>query len=291
MTDSPNPKDIISSFVEERFSGDIDGLKYYCFAALKEYPDRRVYGRCSGSSSFDCDNTRLANAIYVLLWGGDGNIFPGLTMENVGSGKDFRGDTMNSFRWVLGSNKDLTVSRDIESWVKENAAYPKDKKGLSKTISHWDRYGMGEKAAIFYRTYHTVGNFVVLPNRYAGDTTLNFYRGENQWHDFFDRFLIELDKVFSGSDEKDVKLNYLAECNRSAFEGKTLPGLADALFLNDYMDGRKPKALFAPYSTGKWHKDIDNEEYRVFAMRYIDTATKIISHRADKMCKRLSELL
>lgn len=287
MTDSPKPKDIIARFEEERFSGNISGLKDFCFADLRG----TYYGRCSGSSSFDCDNTRLANAIYVLLWGGDGNIFPGLTMENVGSGKNFRGDTMNSFRWVLGSNKDLTVSRDIESWVKENAAYPKDKKGLSKTISHWDRYGMGEEVGKFYRKYHTIGNFVVLPNRYAGDTTLNFYRGKNQWHDFFDRFLIELDQVFSGSDEKDVKLNYLAECNRSAFDRKTLPELADALLLNDYMDGDKPKALFAPYSTGKWHKDIDNEDYRDFAMEYIEKATEIISHRANIMCNRLSELL
>lgn len=196
MTDSPNTRDIISRFVEERLARDINGLKDFCFAELKGTD----YGRCSGSSSFDCDNTLLANAIYVLLWGGDGKIFPELTMESAGSGKTFmfRGDTMNSFRSVLGSsNKKLTVTPDIVDWAGKNAVYPKDREGLPGTLSHWKQYDMEKEVMAFYRKCHTIGNFVVLPNREAGNTTLNRYRGK-KWHDFFDRFLIELDKVLSG---------------------------------------------------------------------------------------------
>ena len=312
MTDSP--KDIISRFVNEKLS-DISGLKDFCFADLRG----TYYGRCSGSSSFDCDNTRLANAIYVLLWGGDGNIFPGLTMENVGSGKDFpfRGDTMNSFRSVLGSkvlprktDKEPEVTPNIVNWVEENAAYPDDKNVLPGIISWWRHYGMGKKVQDFYLLYHTIGNFVVLPNRplqsEKGSFILNTYRGST-WNDFFDRFLIELDKVLPAYDstmgaesnvlpahdgKKDTELDVFV--SRSAFCGKTLRGLTDALFLRDYMNGDNtaPIPLFEPYSTTeKFRKNIDNEEYRVFAMRYIDTATKIISHRADIMCNRLSELL
>ena len=275
MTDSE--KKIISRFV-------IDGLQDLCFAGLRG----TYYGRCSGSSSFDCDNTRLANAIYVLLWGGEGNIFPELTMENVGTGKDFRGDTMNSFRWVLRSNKEPTVTPDkkIVDWVEKNAAYSKDKEDLIRTISHWKEYDKEKKVMAFYRKYHTIGNFVVLPNRKAGNTTMNLYRGKKRWQDFFDRFLIELDKVLSCQSDMDANLNDLVQCNRDAFRSRQLPELADALFLSDYMDGGKTKLLFKPPE-----KNIDDEEYRSFAMRYIDTATEIISRRAERMCEKLSELL
>lgn len=58
-----DPKEIVSSFVQEELSGDIVQLKNYCFADLKKTP----WGKCN--SGFDCDNTLLANAIYVLLWG------------------------------------------------------------------------------------------------------------------------------------------------------------------------------------------------------------------------------
>lgn len=150
---------------------------------------------------------------------------------------------------------------------------------------------MGEKVKDFYQAYHTIGNFVVLPNLSAEKTTMGPYRGTTSgWHDFFDRFLKELDKVLSGSDAKDAKLNALVQCNH-AFDGKTLPELADKLFLSDYMAGVTPKALFAPYSTEKFCRNIDNETYREFAMKYIDTATKIINNRAEKICDRLKTLL
>lgn len=292
---SDTPKEIVKAFLQDKFPGEnfpknVDGLKDFCFAKLKG-ADWKEY---RGPGSFDCDNIRLANAIYVLLWGGEGNIFPELTMENLGSDKEFRGDTMNSFNSVLNNNDktfDQTVSQEIKDWVEKNAAYSKHKKTLPGAIRHWGRYGMGEVVKNFYLKYHTIGNFVVLPNRFAENTTLNWYRGTNTWHDFFDRFLIKLNKVLSGSIDKDAILNALVDCNQSAFEGKTLPELADALFLKDYMDGENPKELFAPYSTEKFRKDIDNEEYRAFAMRYIGTATEIIIHRAEIMCDRLKALL
>ena len=93
-------------------------------------------------------------------------------------------------------------------------------------------------------------------------------------------------------DKKDTELDVFV--SRSAFCGKTLRGLTDALFLRDYMNGDNtaPIPLFEPYSTtGKLRMKIDNEKYRDFAERYIDKATEIISHRADIMCNRLSELL
>lgn len=132
---SDTPKEIVKAFLQDKFPGEnfpknVDGLKDFCFAKLKG-ADWKEY---RGPGSFDCDNTRLARAIYVLLWGGEGNIFPKLTMENVGTGKEFRGDTMNSFNTVLDI-KDKNVSQDIKDWVEKNAAYSKHKESLPGIIS------------------------------------------------------------------------------------------------------------------------------------------------------------
>ena len=258
------PQEIIKHFAEEKLSGDLTGLEGYCFSEL----NGTGYGKCSGMSGFDCDNTLLANAIYVSLWGGEGNIFPELTMENVGRGKPFRGDTMNSFGTVLGR--------------------------YDSTIGLWTRYGIGEKVEMFFRKYHTIGNFIVLPNRTApGTDTLNMYRGRT-WSDFFDRFLIELDKVLAGREDKDAGLDACIVCNRSAFHGMRMSKFSDALFLRDYMNeaNTAPQPLFAPRSMGnKFKRDIHDAAYRGFASFYMEKATEIISHRAKAICRKLSYIL
>ena len=270
MTDSP--KEIVARFVEERLAGDLDKLRNFCFAELKG----TGYGKCPGKSGFDCDNTLLANAIYVLLWGGGRKVFPELTLDKLGSGGKFpfRGDTMNSFRTVLGAGN------------------------FDSTVLLWKEYGMDEKVEAFFLKYHTIGNFVVLPTSSGNRMdTFNTYRGDLWgWHDFFDRFLVELDKVLRGSEDASADLRAIVECNRDAFQERQLPELANALFLDDYMDEKNaaPLPLFAPYSTStekRFPKKIADEAYRNFAYSYIDKATAIIDKRATAICDRLSRLL
>ena len=283
MTDSE--KKIISQFV-------IGGLQNLCFAGLKGTD----YGRCSGSSGFDCDNTLLANAIYVLLWGGEGNIFPKLTMDNVGTGKNFRGDTMNSFRSVLKSNKKPTVTpdKDIMDWVEKNAVYPQDKKDLPGTLSHWKQYGMEKKVMAFYRKYHTIGNFVVLPNRDDGNTTINLYRGKNRWHDFFDRFLIQLGNVLCDGGGKDPLLEELVNTNAfclDRFRGeKGFQALERNLLLEDCCDNEYAPEIVFPMNY-HWKNPSDPETYFRDAETYLDKAEKIISCRGRKMADVLQAKL
>ena len=259
MTESP--KEIITHFVGEKLSGKIAKLEDYCFSEL----NGTRYGRCSGMSEFDCDNTVLANAIYVLLWGGRGNIFPELTMENVGRGKAFRGDTMNSFNTVFGK--------------------------YDSTIDLWEKYGMGEQVDSFQKKYHTIGNFIVLPNRATpGIDTLNMYRGRT-WGDFFDRFLIELDKVLSGKEDKDAGLSACVACNQSSFQGIQISKMSNSMFLQDYIDesNAMPKPVFGHYFAGnKIKRDIHDAAYRKFALSYIEKTIEIISNRSKKICLELS---
>ena len=78
----------------ERLEGNIQELINFDFSSLRG--DSR-YG-CNGRS-FDCDDTNLMRGISFLLWGGS---FPDLTLYEIGPGKKYRGDTLNTFNRVFG---------------------------------------------------------------------------------------------------------------------------------------------------------------------------------------------
>lgn len=254
------PNKILLSFIQEKLSGDIERLKDYCFADLKGSP----WGKCN--SSFDCDNTLLANAIYILLWGGRDNFYSNLTLENVGTHRIYRGDTMNSFRSVLGK--------------------------YEESFSYWEKIGMAEKVSAFFRKYHTLGNFTVLPNKEYQGTTFNMERG-CKYGDFFDRFLMTMEKVMLDEPEKDEVFYQLKEANRECFNGKTLQQFSDTFFWDAYMTANKPKVLFAPHWTlrKRFYKISPASDYAVFAEKYIDEATRIINCRAEKMIAELKKNL
>ena len=57
-------KSLINNFVEERLQGNLNEFVRFDFAQLR---GDKKYGVCSGDS-FDCDNTNLSKAIYLLLF-------------------------------------------------------------------------------------------------------------------------------------------------------------------------------------------------------------------------------
>lgn len=87
-------RDFIHAFVRERLEGNIQELINFDFSSL--HGDSR-YG-CNGRS-FDCDDTNLMRGISFLLWG---ESFPDLTLYEIGPGKKYRGDTLNTFNRVFG---------------------------------------------------------------------------------------------------------------------------------------------------------------------------------------------
>ena len=258
-----DPKEIVSSFVQEELSGDIVQLKNYCFADLKKTP----WGKCN--SGFDCDNTLLANAIYVLLWGGKGNFYPDLTLESVGTGRFYRGDTMNSFRSALGN-----LSKE------ENRLY-------------WENICLRDEVCIFFNKYHTIGNFTVLPNRAYEKNTFNMARG-CKFGDFFDVFLLEMEKVLNGVPNQCDVLAQLVNANFEDFSNRTLSDFAKALLWEDYMDTDcgKPVTIFKDHHTFRSKiRSSEPEKYCNFAKDYISKATQIIDHRTDRILVLLQEKL
>ena len=75
--------ELIRKFVDEVLSGDWKKFETFDVRTLQT---SELYG-CPGRN-FDCDDTELMRAAYVVLWG---DFFPDLTMENYGYRKQYRG--------------------------------------------------------------------------------------------------------------------------------------------------------------------------------------------------------
>lgn len=147
-------KNFINEFIEEYLKGDIYAFLYFDFASLHQ--DKR-FG-CN-SRGFDCDDTNITRAICFILWG---EIFPDITFSDIGTGNKYRGDTLNTFHTVLG-------------------AYLPDKHsclGIEKSNADNRLRVLANK---FHAIYHSIGNFILLPNIAETDKkrayTFNTYRG------------------------------------------------------------------------------------------------------------------
>ena len=256
-------KQLLLDFIREKLDGDLERIRTFDFKSLR---GSEKYG-CPGRR-FDCDDTELARAVYVILWE---DFLPDLSMDTLGDGKKYRGDTMNSFHTMFG---------------REIPERPGFYAGLEK-------YGPSEELRERVREFGnrycgTIGNFVVLPNLYAENTTLNCCRGTNHWRDFFDRFLIGLGNVLCGRGEKDPVLEKLVRANAfcfGKFEGeKGFRALEHILMLESYCDshsGYRPKIIF-PLNY-HWKNPADPAAYFADAEKYLDRAETVIENRSREI--------
>lgn len=258
---------LVNDFVSEFCGGSWDNLKTFDFKTLKSSgkfgcPDR----------NFDCDDTNIMRAIYVLLWQ---DLFPNLNLDNFGFLRQYRGDTMNTFHTMFG---------------REISGRPGFFAGLEK-YSPSDE--LREKVRDFGRLHSTIGNYVVLPNYFACRTTLNCYRGTNSWRDFFDRFLFELHKVLTSAPDPDETLAELVKINGFCFDHfkgqENFSRLTDALYLSDYCDDSGlPKQVFS--LNFHWKNERDPEQYFRDSELYLEKTASIIRRRSGKMTARLKML-
>ena len=116
-------KSLVNNFVEERLQGNLSALSSFDFAQLR---GDKKYGFCR-SNSFDCDNTNLANAIYLLVFEDIWKDLTYLQLEN----RMYRGDTINSFNTTFG--RAVTTG----GYAGLNRFNP-DKSLLFNVVYHWD---------------------------------------------------------------------------------------------------------------------------------------------------------
>jgi hypothetical protein len=262
---TPEALDLVRKFVAEELHGDLDALADVHLAALEGHP---LYG--APGRTFDTDDCNLVRALFDVLYA---DALPGLSLATLGTGRAYRGDTLNTFHTLFG--------RPIPGQPGRFA-------GLER---HRPADDLRARAAAFHRTYHTLGNLAPLPNRSLGRLTFNTYRGTHaQWRDAFPAFLDNLRLALLDDPAADATLRQLVELNAEAFrEFRTPDGLArfaHRLDLDDYLDPATglPIPHYVPNAHFLAQRDAD---YAASADRYLAIAPSLIQRRAARMIARL----
>lgn len=261
--------ELIRSFVKDELDGEVEKLKTYDLAALN--PDE------------DPDMMLITQAIYIVLWG---DIYD-LTFDNMGSwgqdgGKPYRGDTMNSFRSLIGK----------EAWRAKEY-------GADKIPELW------EKVQLFYHRYHSIGNCIVIPNRGVREGGINGSRG-NYWNmrDYFDAFLVAIDVFQEKLEHQDAHFTGFERellCNAEYLPSyRKLEEWEDIFFLEPYFQEGKPIWLFNLPLEERLKKASADEnaegtqcfekiEYLQFLDDYLTKSLEVIAYRSEKMVAKLQE--
>ena len=280
---------IVRDFIEEELGGDIEKFRTFCFDDMKNF---------KGSIN-DPDMYYITQAIYIILWG---DIFD-LTFDKMGAWNvrntyPFRGDTMNSFGSMFGKED------------KENGyEFGRRAKmfGADKDEELWNRIQE------FYRIYHRIGNFIVIPNRGSVKYGINGARGRfyddeqvEGMRDYFDWFLIALatyqDKLSQGENdftrfEKQLHMN-----PEYAPDYFSISDWEKRFFLEPYFKDDKPTLLFdtpfenrlkttAAPSDRKHAGYYSDEEYLALMKDYLDKSEMVIDYRTDKIIETLKKIV
>lgn len=258
-----NCKKLLTEFINDHLDGNIENMRHFNFKRLE---NSKKYG--ASNQNFDPDDTILANAIYFILWE---KVVPELELSQIGTGKKYRGDTLNTFNTLFnGINK-----------------YCPDKE-LTFQVSK------------FKEKYLSLGNFMLMPNIsiQTGNATrtINTYRGTNSWRDYFDRFLKELSVFYTNEDECDKSLRRLIINNKFYFNKiDTMEKFKNINYLDSFFSiDREIRTCFEPYLYHWKYKRITSDlknEYIHFSKNYIKEASKIIDDRATIMIYHLNEKL
>ena len=258
---------LVRSFISERLDGDIDKLAGFDFALLK---GDSIYGT-TRQSNFDCDDTFLARAILTILFR---DLWPGLTYNNI-QRRVYRGDTINSFRTLFGPETDGRFPVPLKFGVS------------TELYDHIVR---------FHSTYHTIGNFMILPNYFHRQyRSFNLFRGAlSGWRDYADRFLMELKNALSRTPDADSRLIEIIDQNKFAFNAYkhhvSYNDIVDQMYLtryNDYIS--QGKLAFKGISHNK--PGLTAEEYQQEALLYLDFCESFIRERSQIMIVKLKEVL
>ncbi len=266
---APESRALVRKFVDEELRGNVAALADFDLSTLEGHP---LYG--APDRSFDTDDCNLVRAIFDLLYA---DALPGLASDTLGTGRAYRGDTLNSFHTLFG--------RPIP--------------GQPGRFAGLERYDPPDdlrvRAANFHRTYRTLGNLAPLPNRAWGRFTLNTYRGMHPvWRDAFPAFLAALRAALLFESDADPTLLALVETNAAAFvEFRTATGFARfvrSLDLDDYLDPVTDLPI-PHYVPNAYFVSQRADAYFASADRYLTIAPRLIQQRALRMVDRLRAIL
>lgn len=248
--------EIFNNFTDKYLHGNIEELRTYDFSKVisKEYGNGKSYA--------DGDCTKIAYAIYYLLW--KDKQIPLFTESNFEKlTNSYSGDTINTFNTLFG--KEDSARKKIQ------AIFSEDEQKIVED---------------FKILYQTIGNFYVLPkNTIFYRTSLNKYRGvDEKYLDYFDLFLKNLNEYFNNPELCDQTLKKLIEKNSFFFEKcKSLNQFLSYFDLENYLQFDLGENHYA-----YWLLNESNvEEYKTFSLNYIQKASEQIKNRTEKIINKL----
>ena len=259
-------KAYLKRFIDERLGGNLDALVDFDVATLEGDP---VYGNLDGRD-YDSDDSDFSRAVFTIVFG---DRLPNL-IGNLGTGRRWRGDTMNTFHTTFG--------RPVEG--------PIPYRGLLYRDPDPDFLARVEA---FHSLYHAIGNFTPLPNLSHEKKPLNTYRA-GDWKDYFDRFLIGLRTELMGQGT-DTFFASIVQANDWFFGSRrsedAFREFACISLWDDYLDADGIPIERFPFQFW-WDKDqTDAEAYKANADRYIEEASRLIRARGRRMVAILREKL
>lgn len=282
--------EIVKNFVNEILEDDVQNLKIFCFDDLTKYI----------GDIADPDMFLITQALYIILWGDIYN----LTFENMGlwtqcSKYPFRGDTMNSFGSLMG---------------KENKRKGKSFAFRAKYFGAEKNERLWNKIEEFHKLYHSIGNFIVIPNRGTiingiNGARANFYNKDycEGMRDYFDWFLVAInnyqDKIMAGIDalgkfEKQLQMN--PEYDPSFLR---IEEWESRFFLKPFFKNGKPILLFKTPLEERLKKTTvpedrknrtlyySDEEYLDLLEDYLNKSIFVINYRTREIVKFLKKVL
>ena len=290
-----NSIEILRGFVRDVLDGDIEKLKDFDFTNLTR--------DCTNLTTYvgdiiDPDMYLITQAIYIILWG---DLYD-LTFEKMGlwnwhNEYAFRGDTMNSFGSLFGK-EDRKKDR---SFAFRDKFYNADQNPL-----------LWAKIKKFSKSYHYIGNFIVIPNRGTLRNGINgaragYYNNEEceGMRDYFDWFLISIaeyqEKVKSGDIhftkfEQQLQMN--PEYNPAFLK---IEDWEERFFLNPYYREGRPTLLFKTPLKDRLKVTAPNgtdpeityyeEEYLELLEDFLEKSEDAIAYRSNQIIEGLKEQL
>lgn len=262
---------LINDFINDILESDIDRLKTFCFRDLEDkYSWPKVKNLKLQGWKFDCDDTALARAIYCVIWGYIFNIKD----DEIGphTKAPYRGDTMNSFNTLFGKEENNEFSPRAKS------------KGLDEDIESWNNIEN------FYDKYHTIGNFILIPNK--GD--INGGRGNfRAFGDYFDLFLLEIQYLIEKENSKGKEW-FRDRLQKNPFYSQySMNEIKNIFFLDDYIseEGKVKKFIETSRENRLKIANKSKAEYKKLVDDYISKSEEVIANRADKIIEVLKEEL
>lgn len=284
--------EIIKNFIKENLGGDIEKFKDFDLYIGKFNNCKYYVGKIK-----DPDMYLITQAIYIVLWGHIWN----LNFENLGSwGRStenqfpFRGDTIHACGKFGDKNDRVTNFFNI------------DKKDLE----------LFNDILQFEKSYHRIGNFIVLPNR--GNINCNKADWLNGMRDYFDWFLISIynyQQRENGNEDNVIREFDNAFKSREKFdellkqnEGYSKDYLSisewkDVFFLDECFDNGVPVNYFnldpefrmkitaAETDRGDLSKYYTDKEYTELLRIYVDKSNDFINKRTQRMIEKLKEII